>query len=149
MASIDEIKQLREETGVSVSECKKALEQSNGDFAKAKEVLRKKGMELADKRSSKTAGAGIIDSYIHLDSKIGVLLELRCETDFVAKSEDFKKLAHEICLQIASMYPEDQDSLLSQNWIKDDSKTMKDLLSEYVAKMGENIIIKKFSRFEI
>jgi len=149
MPSIEEIKQLREETGVSVSECKKALEKSEGDFEKAKEILRKKGMELASKKSARSAGSGVIDSYVHPDSRVGVLLEIRCETDFVAKSDDFKNLAHEICLQIAAMYPEDQESLLSQNWIKDDSKTIKDLVSEYVAKLGENIVIKNFKRFEI
>ena len=149
MASIEEVKQLRQETGVSVSECKKALENSNGDFDKAKEALRKKGLELADKKSHRTAGSGIIDSYIHPDNRVGVLLELRCETDFVARSKDFKNLAHEICLQIAAMYPEDHESLLSQTWVKDDSKTINDLVTEYVAKLGENILIKEFSRFEI
>ena len=194
MVSIDEIKQLREETGISITECKEALEKSNGDFDKAKEVLRKQGLELAGKRAEKTATSGIIDSYIHLDNRVGVLIELRTETDFVARSEDFKNLAHELCLQIAAMKPlflsEDdipeefldgerkiykeqvkdsgkpekitsqivegkinkykgQVSLLSQTWVKDDSKTIKDLLSEYIAKLGENIIIKSFSRFEI
>lgn len=194
MASIEEIKQLREETGVSVSECKKALEDSKGDFAKAKESLRKKGMEIADKKSSRAAGSGIIDSYVHPNKGVGVLIEIRCETDFVAKADDFKNLAHEICLQIAAMNPlylseenipeeilnkereiykeqiEDsgkpeeilsqiiegkikkykkQNSLLSQPWIKDDKKTIKDLISEYVGKLGENIVLKDFSRFEI
>jgi len=194
MASIEEVKKLREETGVSVSECKKALEESKGDFDKAKELLRKKGVEIADKKSSRTAGSGIIDSYIHPNSGVGVLIELRCETDFVAKSQDFKNLAHEICLQIAAMKPlflsendipeeflngekniykeqaansgkpenildqivegklkkyKEQVSLLSQVWIKDDSKTIKDLINEYIAKLGENIVLKKFSRFEI
>jgi elongation factor Ts len=194
MATIDEIKQLREETGVSVSDCKKALEESKGNFEKAKEILRKKGLELANKKSERNAGSGIIDGYIHPDSRVGVLLEIRCETDFVAKSDDFKSLAHEICLQIAAMKPlflseedipeefldgekkiykeqlkdsgkpekivkqviegklnkyKEQVSLLSQVWIKDDSKTIKDLVTEYVAKLGENIVIKKFSRFEI
>lgn len=149
MPSIEEIKQLREETGVSVSECKKALEQSNNDFDKAKKILRKKGLELAGKRSERNAGSGIIDSYVHLNSKVGVLIEIRTETDFVAKSDDFKNLAHEICLQIAAMYPEDQNSLLSQPWIKDDSKTMNDLVAEHVSKLGENIVIKNFVRYEI
>lgn len=194
MASIDEIKQLREETGVSVSECKKALEDCKGDFDKAKEALRKKGLELADKKSQRTAGSGIIDSYVHPDNRVGVLLELRCETDFVARSDEFKALAHEICLQVAAMKPlflseddipekfldgekkiyaeqlkdsgkpkdildqiiegkikkyKEQVSLLSQTWVKDDSKTINDLVTEYVAKLGENILIKDFSRFEI
>jgi len=194
MASIEEIKQLREETGVSVSECKKALEDSSGDFVKAKESLRKRGMELADKKSSRVAGSGIIDSYIHPSKRVGALIELRCETDFVAKSDDFKELAHEICLQIAAMKPlylseediseeflneekeiykeqlkdsgkskeildqiiegkikkyKEQNSLLSQVWVKDDTKTIKDLIAECVGKLGENIVLKDFSRLEI
>jgi len=194
MANIDEIKQLREETGISVSECKKALEESGGNFNGAKEILRKKGMELAGKKSERTASAGIIDSYIHPNSRVGVLLEIRSETDFVAKSADFRNLAHEICLQIAAMKPlfvseenipeeflnnekkiyreqlknsgkpekivdqivegkikkyKENVSLFSQPWVKDNSKTIKDLVNEYVGKIGENIVIKKFSRFEI
>lgn len=194
MSSIDQIKQLREETGVSVSECKKALEQSQGDIEKAKEALRKWGKELAGKKSERKASAGIIDCYVHANNKVGVLLEIRSETDFVSRSEDFKNLAHEICLQIAAMKPlfvseenipeefldgetkiyneqmkdsgkpekilaqiiegklkkyKESVSLLSQTWIKDDSKNIKDLLNEYIAKLGENIVINKFSRFEI
>lgn len=194
MVSIDRLKQLRQETGVSVTECQKALEQSNGDFEKAKEILRKWGRELAGKKSSREAGQGIVDSYIHPNKKVGVLLELRTESDFVARSEEFSKLAHELCLQIAASkplfvsgeeIPEDfidgekkiyqeqfansgkpkkiiddivsgklkkykqKVSLMSQNWIKDDSKTIKELIDESVAKIGENIFVKGFVRYEI
>lgn len=148
MANIDKIKQLREETGVSITECKKSLEESSGDIDKAKDILRKKGMELANKKSQRTVKAGIIDSYIHSDKRVGVLLKIGCETDFVAKSEDFNNLAHEICLQIAAMNSE-KDSLMEQPWIKDPNKTVKDLVNEYIAKLGENIIISEFNRFEI
>jgi len=194
MISIDEIKQLRQETDVSVSECKKALEEAKGDFEKAKEILRKWGRDLAGKKSSREAREGIIESYIHSNKKIGVLLDLRCETDFVARSKDFQKLAHEICLQIAAMNPlflreedisekfldgekkiykeqlkgsgkpekiinqiiegklnkyKEQVSLMSQSWIKDEEKTINDLINEYVAKVGENITVKGFERYEI
>ncbi len=91
---------------------------------------------------------GIIESYIHQNKKIGVLVELRCETDFVAKTEEFKKLAHELCLQIAAMNPK-KTSLLRQPWIRDETKTIKELIDEYIAKLGENIIIKRFVRYEI
>ena len=148
MVSIDLIKQLREETGVSITECKKALEQAKGDFVKAKEVLRKWGKELAGKKAERRAGLGIVDSYIHPDKRKGAMIEVRCETDFVAKSEDFRSLAHELCLQIAAMDPE-KDSFLSQPWIKDESRTIEDLIQEYIAKLGENIIVKRFTRFEI
>lgn len=194
MISIDQIRELREETGVSIVECKKALEQADGDFGKAKELLRKWGKDLAGKKSTREVKQGLIESYIHPNKKVGVLLDIRCETDFVAKSKDFGSLAHEICLHIAAMKPifikeEDIDDnfldgekkiyreqmagsgkpenilnqiidgklskyksqvcLLSQQWIKDDSKTIKDLISDYIAKLGENISVKNFSRYEI
>jgi len=148
MISIEQIKQLRQETGVSITECKKALEQAKGDFDKAKETLKKWGRELAGKKSEREAGLGIIEAYVHPDKRIGAMIELRCETDFVAKSKDFKELVHELCLQIAAMDPE-EDSLLSQSWIKDETKTIRELIDEYIAKLGENIIVKRFIRYEI
>jgi len=148
MISIDQIKNLRQETGVSVSECKKALEQAEGDNEKAKEILREWGRELAGKKSAREAGLGIVETYVHPNKKIGAMIELRCETDFVAKSKDFKELAHELCLQITAMNPED-DGLLSQVWVKDESKTVKELIEEYIAKIGENIKIERFIRYEI
>lgn len=148
MISIGQIKQLRQETGVSITECKKALEKAKGDFDKAKEILRKWGKELAGKKSEREAGLGIVEAYIHPDKRIGAMIELRCETDFVAKSKDFKELVHELCLQIAAMDPE-KDSLLSQPWIKDETKTIRELIDEYIAKLGENIIVKRFIRYEI
>jgi len=148
MISIEQVKNLRQETGVSVSECKKALERAKGDNKEAKEILRKWGKELAGKKSEREAGIGIIEAYVHPNKRIGAMVELRCETDFVAKSKDFNNLAHEICLQITAMNPEG-DILLSQPWIKDDSKTIKNLIEECIAKIGENIIIKRFERYEI
>lgn len=148
MVSIDQVKQLREETDVSVLECKKALEQANGDFDKAKQVLKKWGKELAGKKTQRETGIGIIENYVHPNKKVGAMVELRCETDFVAKLDDFKELAHEICLQVAAMDPE-EDSLMSQPWIKDETKTIKELIEEYIAKLGENIVVKRFVRFEI
>jgi len=148
MVSIDKIKQLREETCVSVSECKKALEKAEGDFDKAKEILREWGKELAGKKANRETGPGIIDTYIHANKKVGAMIELRCETDFVAKSDDFKTLAHEICLQIAAIESEEVD-LMSQTWIKDETKTIKELIEEYIGKLGENIEIKRFIRYEI
>jgi len=139
MVSIEQIKQLREETGVSVSEVKKALEESGGDIEKAKEVLRAWGKTLIGKKSNREVKAGLIDSYLHSNCKTGVLLDIRCETDFVAKSPEFKSLAHEVCLQIAAMNPENETLLLSQPWIKDASKTTKNLVEDAVAKVGENI----------
>lgn len=148
MSNIEQIKKLRQETSVSISECKKALEEAKGDFKEAKEILRKWGKELANKKTNREAGVGIVDSYIHPNKRIGVIVELRCETDFVAKSDDFKRLSHELCLQIAAIDSQ-EDSLMPQSWIKDETKTVKDLIDEYVAKLGENIVVKRFARFEI
>lgn len=148
MITIEQIKELRAESGVSISECKKALNEARGDKEKAKEVLRKLGKELAEKKSIREAGKGIIETYVHPNKTVGAMVEFRCETDFVAQSEDFKNLAHEICLQVAAMDPE-EDSLFSQPWIKDSSKTIKNLIEEYIAKIGENIVLKRFIRYEI
>lgn len=194
MANIEQIKQLREETGVSVTECKKALDQSQGDLEKAKEILRVKGQSIAQKKSDRAANAGIISSYIHPGSQVGVLLDIRCETDFVARSSDFSSLAHELCLQIAAANPiyasekdipeeilkkekeiaiaqfkdsnkpadiinniiegkigkyKQENVLLLQAWVKNPDKTVGEMVSEYIAKMGENILPKRFARYEL
>jgi elongation factor Ts len=144
----NKIKQLRKETEISITECKKALEEAKGDIQLAKEILRKRGKEWAKKKAEREMREGIVASYIHPNKKIGVLLELNCETDFVAKSQDFQNLAHELCLQIAAM-GDDEIPLLAQPWIKDENRTIKDLVQEYIAKLGENIAIKRFVRYEL
>ena len=149
MVTIDQIKELRNKTGVSIGECKKALEEANGDMQKAEEILKKAGQEFAQKRLNRETKEGIIDSYIHTGRKVGVMIELNCESDFVARSEDFKKLAHELCLQIAALPAKDKEDLLEQVWIKDQSKTVKDLINGYIAKFGENITLKRFVRYEL
>lgn len=194
MSNIEQIKKLREEIGASPTEIKKALEQSKGDVEKAKEFLRIAGKALASKKTEREVKQGIVDTYLHPSNKTGVLLDIRCESDFVAKSPEFRSLSHEICLQIAAMKPlfvKDSDipeefldgetkiwkeqikdsgkpenivkqilegklnkykqeiSLLSQPWIKDDTKNIKGLIDETIAKTGENIEVKKFARFEI
>ncbi len=148
MITIDQIKKLREETQVSISECKKALVETGGDFQKAKEILKEWGKDLVKKKTGRDVKQGIVESYIHSNKKIGAMIELCCETDFVAKNPDFQKLAHELTLQIAANSPE-ENPLLEQPWIKDESKTIKDLVDEYITRLGENIIIKSFIRYEI
>ncbi len=147
MTTIQEIKKLRNLTGVSISECKKALVKANGDIKKARGILKELGKDFARKRLDRKTKAGIIDSYIHAGKKVGVLIQLQCESDFVARSEDFKKLSHELCLQIAASVEE--LPLLEQAWIKEPKKTVKDLIDGYIAKFGENIILEKFVRYEI
>jgi len=147
MITIKQIKELRNLTGVSIGECKKALEKANGDIEKSREILKKLGKDFARKRLHRETNAGIIDSYIHAGEKVGVLLQLQCESDFVAKSDDFKNLSHELCLQIAASI--EDLPLFEQAWIKDPKKTVKDLIDGYIAKFGENIIVEKFIRYEI
>lgn len=148
MVSIEKIKKLREETGLSIGECEKALKEGGGDLDKAREILSKKGEIFAQKRIERETGYGVVASYIHYDKKVGTMIELRCESDFVARSEDFQKLAHEICLQIAAISPE-EIPILEQKWIKDENKTMKELIDDYISKFGENIVLKRFVRYQI
>ncbi len=147
--SIDQIKKLREQTGASIAYCREALETSGGDVEKALECLRKKGAEIAEKRQDKEASQGIIEAYIHVNKKVGVLIELNCETDFVAKGEDFKNLAHDLAMHIAAMDPKNSTELSKQVYIKNEKITIKEFIDESVVKLGENIQIKRFQRFEI
>lgn len=194
MLDKDQLKRLRQETGVSFAECKKALDQTRGDLERAKEILKKRGQKIAELKTTRATQQGIVESYIHPNKKIGVLVDVRCESDFVARSPEFQQLAHELVLQIAAMNPlyikpedipeeflsgerkiyeeqlagagkpqkivrevlegklkkyKDEISLLSQPWIKDESKTVQDLINESVAKIGENIVVKRFVRYEI
>ena len=149
MATINQIKELREVTGISISECKKALEQARGDMEKAKTLLKEWGREGAEKKQARQVGEGLIVSYVHGNGKIGSLVAVKCETDFVARSEDFKNLCHELALQVVSLEAESVEDLLAQQYIRDSSKTVKDLIGEYIAKLGENVVVEKFTRFQI
>ena len=139
---------LREETDAGVMDCKKALDDAGGDYEKAKKLIFERGAAKAQNKSARKTGSGILESYIH-DGRIGVLLELRCETDFVARNEKFKELAHDIAMQIASMNPENAEALLSQPFVKDPSITVNDLLTRAIAAIGENMKIERFTRYEI
>lgn len=186
------VKELREKTGAGMMECKKALEESGGDFSKAIEYLRQKGIATAQKKASRIVKQGIVSSYIHMD-KIGVLVELNCETDFVARNEEFRELAKDIAMHIAASNPQylkredipeeviekekeiykaqitgnkppqvvekivqgklekffEETCLLDQPFIKEPEKKIKDLITEKIAKFGENIIIRRFVRFQV
>ena len=124
----EDIKKLREETGAGVMDAKKALEASNGDFEKAKEQLHTAGVEKAEKRSERATGQGLIETYIH-GGKVGAMVEVGCETDFVARTDEFKNLAKELSMQVASMNPVDVEELLAQDYIRDSSKKVKDLVN--------------------
>jgi elongation factor Ts len=188
----NQVKELREKTGAGMMDCKKALAEAGGDFAKAEEVLRKKGLAAAAKKSSRAATEGAVASYIHMGGKIGVLVEVNCETDFVARTEGFQSLVKDIAMQIAAAAPQyvrreevpqdlvqkeleiakaqmrdqkkpeailekiaqgklekfyEQTCLMDQLFVKDDKKKMKDVLTDAVAKIGENLQVRRFARF--
>jgi elongation factor Ts len=158
------IKRLREETGAGVMDAKRALEEAGGDMAGAKAVLREKGMATAAKKSERATNQGMVESYIHAGGRIGVLVEVNCETDFVAKTPEFQQLARDIAMQVAAMQPlvvesgqrtpemegsEEEVVLLAQPFIRDGSRTIGDLVKDAIARTGENIRVARFSRFEL
>lgn len=194
MITAQQVKELREKTQASMADCKKALEEAGGDFEKALQILQRRGKQLAAKRAERQTKQGIIEAYIHSNKKIGAILGLNCETDFVAKNELFKELAHELVMHVAAMNPQygtpgdipedvlsqqkenyleefngsgkpknvidqiiegkinkfiEEICLLEQPFIRDPEKKVKDLVDEYIAKIGENIKVGKFSRLEI
>ncbi|MBI4137425.1 translation elongation factor Ts [Candidatus Roizmanbacteria bacterium] len=140
------IKQLREETGVSIADIKRALEESKNDTKKAKELLRQWGLQKAAKKGDRVTEQGIVSAYIHGNGSVGALVSLACETDFVARTDDFKNLAKEIAMQVAAMSPKNVDELMKQAYIRDPKVTIEDLVKEQIAKLGENIQVKDFSR---
>lgn len=194
MITAEMVKELRTLTGAGMMDCKKALVETGGDKEKAINLLREKGLASAAKRAGRIAAQGVVDSYIHMGGKVGVLIEVNCETDFVARNEEFKDFVRDICLQVAATNPLylsrenvpaavieeekeilrkqalregkpekivekiiggriekyfQENCLLEQPFIKDDKKTIQELLTEKMAKIGENIIIRRFMRFEI
>jgi elongation factor Ts len=149
MVDIELLKKLRNETSVSIADCRKALEETKNDYKKALDVLRKSGLEKAAKKSTRETPQGIVESYIHQNGKVGALVEVSCETDFVARTDVFKNLVHEICMQVAAMNPKDVKALLKQEYIRDSSKTIESMVKEVIAKLGENIVVKRFQRFEV
>jgi len=142
------IQKLREETGAGVMDCKRALEEAGGDYNLAKQIIEKQGVAKAAKKAERETGAGLLESYLH-NGRVGVLLELRSETDFVARSEPVKALAHNLALQIAGMAPETVEELLKQPYAKDESKTVEEVIKGVIALVGENLKVARFSRYQI
>ncbi len=162
--SAEAVKKLRDQTGAGVMECKRALLDAQGDFNKATEILRKSGLAKAEKKAQRVASQGVIESYIHAGGSFGAMLERNCETDFVARNEEFKLLAHDIAMQIAAMGPtyvspdevpaeqaknKSELALLSQTFIKDPSRTIQDIINDRIAKFGEKIAVRRFVRYEL
>ncbi len=158
------VKEVRVKTNAGVLDCRKALEQCGGDVASAVEALRQKGFAMAEKRASRAVGEGVVAAYVHHNSRVGALVELNCETDFVARNDDFRRVAYDLAMHVVATSPaylckEDMPAycelsaeeacLLSQPFVKDPSRTIADLITELVAKTGENIKIGRFTRIEV
>lgn len=149
MVTVEQIKALRDETGVSIAQCKQALESAGGDLAKAREALGEKSAEIAAKKSTRSLGAGVIGLYLHTGSTIGVLVELACETDFVAKNEQFSALANELAMHVAAFQPPAVEDLLAQPFIKDPGIVVADVIKNLTQKFGERVEVIRFVRLEV
>jgi elongation factor Ts len=145
---IEQIKKLRELTGAGITDAKKALLAAGGDFDKALEEMKKQGLAKAAKRGGRDARAGLIGTYGH-DGRIGVVVEVNCETDFVAKTDEFKELVKDITLHIAASEPADTDELMAQPFVKNPDQSVEEIVKQYIAKLGENIVVRRFSRLEL
>ena len=162
--STEDVKKLREETGAGVMDAKRALDETDGNFEKAKAILRERGIAAAAKRAERETGQGVVEAYIHNGGRIGVIVEVQCETDFVARTDTFRQLARDVAMQIAAMNPlaltpdevpaehngtAEENALLTQTFIKDGSRTIQQLVQDVVATTGENVRIARFARFEL
>src|SRR5213596_2828450 len=160
----EDVKRLRDLTGAGMLDCKNALQEAEGDLEKAKDVLRQRGFEAAAKRAERSTAEGVVHSYIHHNRRLGALVEINCESDFVARTDDFQRLAQQIALQVAAANPlyisadeigsdvegdRKELCLLEQPFVRDESRTIHDLLSEVISKTGENVRVRRFARFEL
>jgi len=151
MTKIDpkDVQRLRSESGAGVMDCKRALEETGGDYAKALALIKERGIQSVAKKSEREAKEGVIASYVHSNRRVGALVELASETDFVSRGEDFQKLALEIAMQVAAMEPASVDDLLEQPYIRDASKKIKDLVTDVAASTKENVHVRRIQRFEL
>jgi elongation factor Ts len=169
------VKELREKTGAGIMDAKRALEEVEGNMEKAAQIIAQQGLARAEKKTDRQASQGLVEPYIHGGGRIGAMVEINCETDFVARTPDFQSLAHDIAMQIAALNPQyvsedeipeeilsakaeevgsrqvaaKQLALLSQEFIKESGKSIEDLIKDHIAKLGENIVVRRFSRFEL
>lgn len=148
ISSVD-VKKLRDLTGVSMMDCKRALESAEGDFEKAQEYLKEQGVKIAEKKSTRSTKAGLVEPYIHTDGRSGALVEVMCETDFVARNPIFKELAHDLALQIVAVDPNGQAEFMASPFVKNPSETIEQYIHSKVALLGENIKVGRFVKFQI
>ncbi len=147
---VEDIKKLREKTGAGIADSRRALEEAGGDIKKAEELVKSWGIEKAAEKSDRAVKAGLVDAYIHGgSSRIGAMVEVNCETDFVARTDEFRNLVREVAMQVSAMNPKDVEELMGQDYIRDSSKKIEQLVKETIAKVGENIQIRRFARYEL
>ena len=162
--SAADIKELREKTGAGVMDCKKALTEAGGDQAKATLILRERGLSMAERKAHRSTEQGLVECYIHAGGRIGAMVEVNCETDFVARTDDFRALARDLAMQVAATGPlvvskdelspntegpVEETCLLNQPYIRDPSRTVQDIVNDVIAKTGENVRVRRFARFEL
>ncbi len=144
-----DVKKLREETGAGMMECKKALDEANGDFDQAKAIVHQRGLAKAEKKADRETGEGYIASYVHATGKTAALVEILCETDFVARNPEFQTMARDIAMQVVAMSPENVEELLAQEFIKDPSHTIEDMVKSLSGKIGERFVVNRFVRYAV
>ena len=147
--TLDQIKKLRAKTKAGVMDCRQALRQAQGKLDLAEKILRQWGVKSAGKRADRQTACGVVEAYSHTDGRIVAVVELCCETDFVARNDEFKNLAHELAMQVAAMKPKNISQFLKQPWIRDEKRTVDSLVKEAIGKIGENIVVRKIARFEL
>jgi elongation factor Ts len=148
-ADIKLLKKLREETSASIADCRIALEETDNDYKKAMEWIKKRSLERAEKKADRETSQGLVEAYIHQGGKVAGVVTILCETDFVEKTEEFKHLALEVAMQVAAMDPKDVDTLLKQDYIRDSSQTIEQMVKAVIGKLGENITVREIKRFEV
>lgn len=146
---LEQIRKLRSQTRAPVLACKKALEETGGDIKRACEILRKRGIRIAEEKADRVTREGRVEAYIHANGRVGAIVEVGCETDFVARNPLFKNLSHELAMQVTAMKPKDIRELLAQPYIRDEKKNVDELVKEAAGKLGENIVVKRFVRLEL
>lgn len=147
--SVDAIKALRDKTSASLNDVRAALESAGGDEAKAMELLRARGADIAQKRQGRATGQGRVESYVHHDGRLAAVVEINCETDFVARTPEFQQFCREVAMHIAALAPGQVEALLAQPFVKDQAVSVQDLLKALIAKTGENVVIRRFARFAV
>lgn len=144
-----DVKRLREETGAGMMDCKKALDAANGNYEEAKEIVRQKGLANAEKKADREVKEGYISSYVHQNSKVAALVEIMCETDFVARNAEFQQMAKDVAMHVVAMNPDNVETLLTESFIKDPSITVGDLIKALSGKIGERFVLNRFVRYEV